>query len=297
MTKDYPEIEKAFADLTASSSENRHGLIMERVQEHYDESLEYFDKHHIVGTFLHGSQNYGLDTETSDVDTKTIITPTLYHLSVLGKPVSHTHARENNEHIDFKDSRAYTQCFEKQNLNFVEILFTNFRIINEEYAEQWKRLIDAREDIARMNQWAAVHAMMGVGNNKYNMRDRESTPEKTEIVKKYGYNGKEVGNLLRIYDFMEKYINGEEYLACMTPEGDMRKRILDYKKLDVIPFVEAENEALYYFEKLTEMGNNFCMEHPNYAEDKTMRLLKEVNYNIMKIAMSKEVNEPLKNNF
>ena len=44
MTKDYPEIEKAFADLTASSSENRHGLIMERVQEHYDESLEYFDQ-------------------------------------------------------------------------------------------------------------------------------------------------------------------------------------------------------------------------------------------------------------
>ena len=48
----------------------RHDKIMKRVQEHYDEALQYFPEEQIVGVFLQGSQNYELDYEGSDVDTK-----------------------------------------------------------------------------------------------------------------------------------------------------------------------------------------------------------------------------------
>lgn len=50
--------------------------IMNRVQDHFEESLTMFDKSRIVGIFLQGSQNYGLQIPTSDVDTKLIVTPT-----------------------------------------------------------------------------------------------------------------------------------------------------------------------------------------------------------------------------
>ena len=33
----------------------------ERVGEHYEEALEKFQKNNIVGIFLQGSQNYGLE--------------------------------------------------------------------------------------------------------------------------------------------------------------------------------------------------------------------------------------------
>ena len=51
--------------------------VMKRVQDHYNESLEYFKENEIVGIFLQGSQNYGLELPTSDVDTKLIVVPRL----------------------------------------------------------------------------------------------------------------------------------------------------------------------------------------------------------------------------
>lgn len=42
--------------------------VEERILEHYQEAQSVFYKSRIVGIFCVGSQNYGLDTEYSDVD-------------------------------------------------------------------------------------------------------------------------------------------------------------------------------------------------------------------------------------
>jgi hypothetical protein len=109
--------------------------LMTRMTEHYAESLEYFKKDQIVGLFCQGSQNYNLDTPSSDLDTKLIVTPTFKEIALARKPVSTTHIRANEEHIDFKDIRLYCETFYKQNLNFLEILFTESYILNSLYAE------------------------------------------------------------------------------------------------------------------------------------------------------------------
>lgn len=49
---------------------NKDIQILQRVQDHYNESLNYFPEDQIVICALQGSQNYGLDYEGSDVDTK-----------------------------------------------------------------------------------------------------------------------------------------------------------------------------------------------------------------------------------
>ena len=90
--------------------------VQKRVDEHYAEALKYFDKDHIVGIFLQGSQNYGLEVPNSDVDTKLIVTPTFEEIARNARPHSTTHIRENDEHIDFKDVRLYMENFKKQNL-------------------------------------------------------------------------------------------------------------------------------------------------------------------------------------
>ena len=56
--------------------------IMNCVQQHYNDALEYFPEDRIVGLFYQGSGNYGLDTPTSDVDTKLIITPTFRDIAM-----------------------------------------------------------------------------------------------------------------------------------------------------------------------------------------------------------------------
>ena len=146
---------------------NREEKIMKRLQEHYDEALEYFPENRIVGIFLQGSQNYGLDYEGSDIDTKLIVVPSLEDIVLNKKPVSTTHVRANDEHIDFKDVRLYMDTFKKQNLNFLEILFTPFKIINPMYANEWNCLVEAREEIARMNEFRAVKSMKGIALEKF----------------------------------------------------------------------------------------------------------------------------------
>ena len=109
---------------------------MRRLYEHHEEAKQYFPEDRIVGVWLQGSQNYGLDLPTSDVDTKLIVVPTFKDIALNRKPVSTTHVRANDEHIDFKDIRLYIETFKKQNLNFLEILFTDYFIINPFYEEQ-----------------------------------------------------------------------------------------------------------------------------------------------------------------
>ena len=70
--------------------------IMDRVQEHYNESLEYFPEDRIVCLVLQGSQNYGLDTPSSDIDTKLIITPTFEDIAMNRQAISTTHIRTDN---------------------------------------------------------------------------------------------------------------------------------------------------------------------------------------------------------
>ena len=101
---------------------------MQQVLNHHHEAQQAIAEsgRHVLGTFYQGSGNYGLDYKDSDVDTKCLIIPTLKEIALAKQPISTTHIRENNEHIDLKDIRLYLQTFRKQNLNFLEILFTKY---------------------------------------------------------------------------------------------------------------------------------------------------------------------------
>jgi hypothetical protein len=266
----------------------REKLIFQRLQEHYDESLQYFPEEQIVGVFLQGSQNYGLDYEGSDVDTKLIVVPSFKDVCLNKKPVSTTHVRANDEHTDWKDVRLYMETFRKQNLNFLEILFTDFYIVNPMYAEQWQRLVTKREEIARMNVHRAVKSMKGIALEKYHAMEHRY-PTKADIIDKFGYDGKQVSHLIRVDDYPERYISGESYLSCLHPTETKRERIMEYKLLDRIDLETARVEAKEYLDHAVAIADTFC-EGKKDEEDASMRdLLEDVSYNIMKIAVEREL--------
>lgn len=271
-----------------SYKEIRRGLIMNRVLEHYDEALQYFPEEQIVGVFLQGSQNYELDYEGSDIDTKCIVLPSFKDICLAKKPVSTTHILENNEHLDAKDIRSYVACFRKQNLNFLEILFTDFYIINPIYKEQWDRLVAAREFIARMNVHRAVKSMKGIAMEKYHAMEHRY-PAKTDIIEKYGYDGKQVSHLIRVYDYLRRYIAGEPYKDCLIPSKELHKLIMDYKMLNVFDLDHARVEAKQYLDMVVELADEFCASHSDQEEAWVRELLEDVSYNIMRISVEKEL--------
>ena len=266
----------------------RYDSIMKRVQDHYDEALQYFPEEQIVGVFLQGSQNYELDYEGSDVDTKLIVVPSFRDICLNKKPVSTTHVRANDEHTDWKDIRLYMETFRKQNLNFLEILFTDFYIINPMYKEEWDRLVEAREFIARMNPYRAVKSMKGIALEKFHAMEHRY-PSKADIIDKYGYDGKQTSHQIRVYDYLRRYIAGEDYESCLRPSDYLLEQIMNYKKLNIYSLEEARGTALAYIEQTVEMADKFCAEHEDREVPWVRELLEDVSYNIMRISVEKEL--------
>lgn len=271
-----------------SPKELHDALVMKRVRDHYEEALQHFPEYQIVGCFLQGSQNYGLDYEGSDVDTKLIIVPKFADICLNRKPISTTHVRENNEHTDWKDIRLYMETFRKQNLNFLEILFTPYYIINPMYRDEWMRLVEHREEIARMNPFRAVKSMKGIAHEKYAAMEKPY-PSKLEIIEKYGYDGKQNSHLERVDDYLERYIAGENYEDCLRPTPARVPHIMDYKMLDVIPLEVAREEAKVTLAHVDKMAEDFCSRTPEVEDESMRQLLESVSYGIMETAVKYEL--------
>jgi predicted nucleotidyltransferase len=262
----------------------REESIMKRVREHYDEALEYFPEDKIAGVFLQGSQNYGLDYEDSDVDTKLITVPSFREICLNKKPVSTTHVRANDEHTDWKDVRLYMETFRKQNLNFLEILFTDFQIVNPLYQEQWDRLVAAREDIARMNEYRAVKSMKGIALEKYHALEHEY-PSKVEVLAKWGYDPKQLHHLLRVEEYLKRYIAGEEYHKCLNPTNP--EYLIDVKR-GIYDLVEARKIADATKANVEKIADEFCADRTDSEVVWCRELLEDVAYNIVRIAAEQE---------
>lgn len=157
------------------------------VKEHLIDFQKNYPTTDYVGIFLQGSQNYELDYEGSDIDTKAIVLPSFEDFVRVKQPMSYTFVRENNEHIDLKDIRTMVGTFKKQNINFIEILFTKYKFINSKYADVFNVLINERERIARYDIYTALNCMVGMAMQKYKALEHPY-PTTKDKIEMYGYD-------------------------------------------------------------------------------------------------------------
>ena len=260
--------------------------ILWNLEAHKNEVMPMFQPNQFVMIGLQGSQNYGLDIDgISDIDTKFVLAPTFKEIAMNKKPVSTTHIRANEEHTDLKDIRLMLQTFKKQNMNFVELLFTEYKLVNPLYAEQWERLVRERETIAHYSPYTAVKTMKGIAMEKYHAMEHEY-PSKLEILYKYGYDGKQLHHLLRVLDFLERYIAGESYESCLRPlDPEYLKSVKQfYYKLD-----EARSVARNAITKVNKIVDDFTSTHECTYDSNAANLIDDVQYQIMKIAVEQEL--------
>ena len=245
----------------------------------------------IIGVFLQGSQNYGLDYEGSDIDTKCILAPTWEDLCFNRKAVSTTHILDNEEHLDAKDIRLYFQCFRKQNLNFLEILFTPYKIINPLYREFWNELIENNEAIAHYDPVGAVKTMKGIAMEKFHAMEHEY-PSKIELIQKYGYDPKQLHHLIRVDEYLGRYIEGVPYADCLISEQSDYlhdvKAIVDGKVYYELE--DARSLAKMVLAHVTGLADAFCGElgKGDRTDPKVEELLDNVQRKIMTRAIGIE---------
>lgn len=192
------------------------------MDEHYG---TYGDQYHVVMIGVQGSQNYGLDTENSDVDTKMLVTPSFIDIVKGRDPVSTTKILSNDEHCDIKDIRGYWKILLKQNINFVELLFSKYTYIYPSYLDIWYEILEHREDIARYNPYAAIRGIRGMAYQKFAALCHPY-PSKLEVLEKFGYDPKQLHHIVRLLYFLEDYGEGLPYKDClMAPNADYLKAL------------------------------------------------------------------------
>lgn len=260
--------------------------VWEKMKEHWEDSLTHFPENRIVGLFCQGSTNYGLDTTDSDIDTKLIVTPSFKELAMNEKPVSRTFIRDNEEHIDEKDVRLYIETFRKGNMNFLEILFTDFYYVNPLYRDAWDILISNREAIAHMNPYRVMQAMCGMSGEK-NHALQHRYPAKQHIIDEFGYDGKQLAHQERIRHAMMKYANGDSYWSCIhEPFEPYYQKMLKRHGLRV---EEAVAMSEWSLKEAKAIKDDFCSKVPNEENQETLKILRQAQEEIIRISIMEEL--------
>ena len=133
--------------------------IKERLNKHYFTAVNKYGAEAVLGVFCYGSWNYNTAFEDSDVDTKCILIPNLWDLAI--KPFAVKHLYVDDEVCECMTIMHMVDNWKKQNINFLEIMFTDYCIINPLYAQMWNECfpIEMREKVARYDLPTAIKSM------------------------------------------------------------------------------------------------------------------------------------------
>ena len=242
----------------------------------------------VLGIFLQGSQNYCLDYDGSDIDTKAIIVPSFEDFVLNKKPVSTTLILPSNEHIDLKDIRLMHGCFRKQNINFIEILFTRYRYMNPDYEALYRPMIDNNEKIAHYNNYAAVNCIAGMVYQKHQAMEHPY-PTLKDKIEKYGYDNKQLHHILRCEEFLNRYIAGVPYAQCLIPTNP--QHLINVKSEYIYSLEDARQIAdnVEYVVKLTKQ--QYMDTHSVVIDSEVDKIMNDVLFNVLKHSFRKEINE------
>ena len=127
--------------------------------------------------------------------------------------------------------------------------------------------------------------MAGLAETKFKNL-KHSSPAADPFIEKYGYVPKELHHLLRIAEFIERYIDGEEFGKCLIPNN--RDYLIDIKK-GLLPLSEAEKTAETHIDYIRRMKEDFCSKTENKEDLEISVFLDNIQYKIMKKAMLEEV--------
>ena len=177
--------------------------------------------------------------------------------------------------------------FKKQNINFLEILFTDFYVINEEYKEDINYLRNSAEQIARLNINQALRCMAGMSKEKLKAL-KHPYPATIDKIEKYGYDPKQLHHILRMNDFIKKYgIQNKKFKDCLIP--DNKDYLIQIKK-----GLLSEQDATMIAENVDKDTYNIkekLVVEQDIINKTAIDILNEIKYNILKQKFKKELLE------
>lgn len=242
--------------------------ILKRLQEHWDYAVRQgIDPDRIVGIFLYGSQNYGFANWDSDVDSKLIVVPSFEDMCLKSEWLSKELHLED-EHIEVKDIRELRNMFLKQNINFIEILYTDYFILNPKYEKLWKTyFVNNREAISHCDRHKALKSI---------------SSQLIHTLRQGPSDNKKLHNAHRLYYFLENYLNNKVYLDCIHPEGESYEFLRDLK-FGLNKLSQSEEDKLADAAELEQKVKDLTAMYPELDSPLRDRAIESLNNGVMEI--------------
>ena len=210
---------------------------------------------------LYGSQNYGIDTEASDLDFKAIILPSLRMLVDNSKELSKVYEFTWWQ-VEVKDIRNYVDSCVKVNVNFLEILSTSYYWASDEssacqFRNFFAPLLDEQGIIY-------LRACKGMIEQKRHAL-RHPFPNKIKVLEEFGYDPKQLCHIFRLRILMIRYIRWD---YSFLHDGTERDLLMELKKVRhsasyVDAIVEAQlkmaDSIINKYTKLPQFGAKECL--------------------------------------
>ena len=261
---------------------------MERHLKSCVEHLKELYGNRVIFVGMYGAQNYSLQSESSDYDFKAIVAPCLDDIVFNKKPVSTTIEIEDGL-CDVKDIRLMMECWKKQNVNFVELLFTDCKWISPDYEEILQPLFTNREEIVHYDEKHAINCIYHMMMEKYHALFKPY-PAQKEVVEKYGYAAKQLSHIFRLEDLVSKYILHYPYKVCLTPNETIRKDLIDIKTYKVLytDMEEVAIDAKVAMENVDEMLGDFT---PAEVNEEVGKMMDKVSADVIRKTLRRELME------
>ena len=164
--------------------------ILAAVQRHHDAVAA--QGYLVVMTSLVGSQNYDLDHKDSDIDTFSLIYPTLGDLALAKEPYAGMFEYKDG-HCEVKDIRLALNLLRKTSPNSVEYFTSKYKVYNSAFAPILKDYLDDNTKLWNMihcNYQHMLYAMAGMAH---------------QLTKRNMPAGKRFAHALRLDDMLYHY--------------------------------------------------------------------------------------------
>ena len=179
------------------------------------------------------------------------------------------------------------EMFIKQNISYIELLYTKYMIVNKEYQKYVSMLLEMRDSIVNINKNQFLRCVKGMSMEKIKAMEHPY-PSLIDKIKKYGYDPKQLHHIIRLSSFIERYLIYKIPLKeCYIAEN--RDWLIRIKK-GAVPLQEARKMALYYDSRTKKICDSYTSENDEVNYE-TIDKLNELTTIIMKHSFIQELRQ------
>lgn len=219
--------------------------------------------YNVLGVFLYGSQNYGLSTQYSDIDAVALVFPTYKNLIFKEKDI-YTEITSGNGNFHYQDVRDFFNQLRKGNPNAIEILTTNYYIIDPDYDYYWNKIKNNKNVIWQVNPNATLKAFEGMYHSYMKKFESDNKP-------------KDFIGACRVLMLTNQF---EDFIQCGDEEPSFMLETLDGWELIGYKFGKLEilDSTVQFKKQVAKSLFNKCLAD---CESNAISILNDIQENLM----------------